>query len=266
MPEGYSEVHEKPFEPKENLIIEPFRISPKLALLSASVEHSKSTVEQYNDQIRTLMSDMDIDGVVFEYFPQEIKMAFSKNAVLNHYGSTFTNMGEYMPFFEGVAKIAAELKKEALVFDPAHDEKFSIFRIPTASLFYIGNSFSLAGIIEAIVKQAKFSRRNMFNRIGLSIGGLLASNAIPISADDARKGNYEMFTRVAEDYFRNALVAEGLKQLSQRLEDDPKAEGKKLLLVYPYGHWEGENAVPGIKKFLEDDELRRRELQKFSAF
>lgn len=246
-------------EPSPDIFpLESYKVGDKLTIQAIPLEFYKGDVlEKHGEAIKNAIKNSD--GVIFEYFPDELKKISTNPLVYS-----FTNVDWFMPYYEHAAKAAADTGKEIYAIDPAYKINFALLRqIPVATFGLSFGSYVAAGQAPSIMKSKNipesYTKVVVGGLFGLAIGGTLASGyeAGAMKREHKRKTPSQSFT---EPNFRRVVVAQGIKQLSKDLDSDPTRSAKKLVLLYPPIHWKG------IKGYLDNSDKLNRNFKIASVF
>jgi hypothetical protein len=238
---------------------EVYRVSDKLTIEAIPLEYARSDVlAKHGEAIKK--SIQGSDGVVFEYFPDEIQK-IRENALIQK----TTNVEWFMPYFQFAAHAAKDAEKPAFVFDPAHDFNFMVVRGLTEVIWGLGSfaSFLAASRMKQIgskfgwnpAKTQKVETASVISGIALGAFGLLQGTA-RTREHLRQKPN----TGLTESNLRRVIVAKGIQNFAKQLDADPESTPKKLLLLYPPVHWKG------IREYLDNPQKLNRAFRIASAF
>lgn len=238
--------------------LESYKVSDKLTIQAIPLEFYRGDVlKKHGEAITEVIKNSD--GVIFEYFPDELKKISTNPLVYS-----FTNVDWFMPYYEHAAKAAADAHKEVYAIDPAHKINFALLRqIPVATFGLSVGSFLAAGQIPPIIKSKNipesYTKAVVGGLFGLAISGTLVSGyeAGAMKREHKRKIPSKSFT---EPNFRRIVVAQGIKQIAADLDADPTSKHKNIVLLYPPIHWKG------IKDYLDNPVRLHRNFRIASAF
>ncbi len=187
------------------------------------------------------------DGVIFEYFPEELRRQRLAGGLLN------IESNSRVTYFDGFQMACQNDGRTAYVLDPAYDEAFGLLS-PVTALPVVSSPTFLA--LGEFIKSGHSADSSMISRrrlLGLaSLGGLgyMAGGLVGLSAWVAESTNDQpnpvLFN---EAHFRRVIVAKGIMNMSRRLEMNEKS----LLLAYPPVHWEGIKALLLDQRKLNED-------------
>lgn len=230
----FTENQDSPREQNLSIPIENIRIGSKLTIKAFPTEHFVHDLPQIVPKFTEQLTS--VDGVVLEYFPDEINKLRNSAAVYNHVGSGF------VPFYEALAAEIHAANKNVYVLDPAHDANFGYIMgftiISGGGVATLG--WKLAGnAIDSIKANGVTPRRDFIKKLGITtIGAALVPSGV---------GSILHFGEVAarkplpipEPAFRRTIIAKGIMQLGEDLDRDPSKGQTSLLLAYPPVHWNG---------------------------
>lgn len=235
------------------LPIEQVSVSRNLDVIGIPLEHNVGEWQRYE----TLLKDEigKVDGVIFEYFPEEMT-DWKQNPLIQQ---TY-DLNLFLPFFEKLAEEVKNQNKEVYVLDPAHDNAFVWVR---------GLPYGLMGAGAGAVGKslwdgfgtAKISRRQFISKLGLGALGLAAVGsgvvAGPSSFYQEKRSNTPT-TRFSETDFRRTVIAKGISQMGEQPNTEQTDKKRRVLIVYPPVHWEG------IKGLLRDRDNLDKKFQGYS--
>lgn len=237
---------------------ETYKVSEKLTIQAIPLEFYRGDVLQKHGESIT-RAIQNSDGVIFEYFPTEIK-PLSDNLL----AQSFTNVDWFMPYYEHAANAAAKANKEVFALDPAHKLDFMMIRQLPVLTFGVGaGSFLAAGTIEASVKDKDHRLLHVSAAQGALVGVGLGAIGLSIFNRNAMKREHKSQSPshgFTEPHFRRIVIAQGIKNLAATMDADPSIGGKKLVLLYPPVHWKG------IKEYLDNPDKLKRNFRVASAF
>lgn len=237
---------------------ETYKVGEKLTIQAIPLEYYRGDVLQKHGESIT-RAIQNSDGVIFEYFPQELKPLAD-----NLLAQSFTNVDWFMPYYEHAASAAAKANKEVFALDPAHKFDFMAIRQLPVLTFSVGaGSFLAAGAIEALVKDKDHRplkvrvAQGALAAVGLGSIGLSLYNRNALKREHKSQNPSHGIT---EPHFRRIVIAQGIKNLAATMDADPAVGEKKLVLLYPPVHWKG------IKEYLDNSDKLKRNFRIASAF
>lgn len=240
---------------------ETIRISRKLAVTAVPIEYYPvDTIDRYGPALVEAIKQSD--GLIFEYFPAEMKHMSGNKLV-----RLWTNYNQFMPFQEFLSRSARDAAKPSYVADPAQDLNFAAIRLLPTVLTLPGYVLMGASSLDVDrtgdrlrVRSAdshRMTRRERYLRAACFAAGLVS--AVPgILMGNAKQYEFRhhTFTGVPnESTMRRVIVAKALADLGVRLDSDPEASERQLLLMYPPAHWKG------IKQYLEHPSRMERDFR-----
>jgi len=277
---------------ERTLPIESIRVGKKLTITAIPLrrrpnpfsESGGGSAEAFKKEIAEVIEGSD--GVIFEYFPEEIP---HPSLVSRKYGEIYKNV---IDFFSPLVELTREHEKPAYVLDPAYDEKFAVLfhELPEIIGMLGGGTLgttALLGFLRGAVeitervsgkdrepeKKEEFRRedkkevgkkeitRRQFLK-GAAGAGVLATAgaALALSVKYTEGASAEVLTGTpstsrfpSEAKFRRAIIAKGISQLSENLDNNPSQGVRNLVLLYTPMHWQGLKGLLENRKRLDEE-------------
>lgn len=202
---------------------EKFRISKNLTVEFFPIDYKKGLnpdiIRNFQGAIR------ETDGAILEYIPSEIAEILG-----NPLSVMGANPHQIMRFFPDIQDTCFKENKDVYSVDPARDPNFGIIRSATIIP-------GLAGV-SALLKyahNAKKKRRDFLMFAGFIATAATFSQGVGKIIEGKTKNPSSYYV---EAFFRRVVIAEGLKQLGEKFDQEAD-KPKSLLLVYPLVHWNG---------------------------
>lgn len=230
------------------------QVSEKLSVTGIPLEHNAVNLvankSRINEEIR------GSDGVLFEYFPPELRKA-----------PLFPLKDRFMPFFERIEDMVRENGKTAYAFDPAHGDTYTLVACPVYELVpgLMKNLALYAGVVSMgmglnMLYEKPTTRRQFFRQAGAGLMGVGLDASI-IKFDFLREDFEHLPSPTRLDAnFRRAIVAKGIDLLGKEVDEDPEVDTLNLLVTYPQAHW------LAIKDLLEDRASLNRHFTAYGTF
>lgn len=150
--------------------IQEFEVSPNLTVRALPSEHFGIVFDRNRDLYSAEIANSN--GVIMEYFPQELHSLDS-----NFVARTVTSYDLLsIPFYGGLAGLAAEHGKDVFVVDPAHDLNFAVFRTPQA-IAILGGGYLSYTSFRGFFKELRFRKefavyQNQLNQMQTQAEGM----------------------------------------------------------------------------------------------
>ncbi len=218
-------------------------------------DHTISTREHRNDLERFFpiiereINKPEVTGAIVEYFvPEE----FTRK-IANQSKSLSGDGTEIYDFFKPVDQAIHGAGKPVYVMDPAHDSWWGLIRLTdNVAPAIVGAGVAIKQGFNAFDKpmtRAKAIKTGIKGIVGLG----LVANFLGDDMSRTDKNLVPSWPVPSEDTLRRIVVAKGIQDLADSINNDPASKQQRLLVLYPTVHWEA------IKTLLENRDLLDKE-------
>lgn len=248
--------------PEKKFVGETIRVG-NLELTPIITEHDKKTWEKDGDEILHTLENYPL--VIPEYFPPDYEPNLKDNPIIDLAIDKATNYDSLNFAFTKIEEYAQKSDKIVCVVDPAYSDAFVKLRASKNWWMPLLGAISASPFaVQASEHIKKFNKSTPLKTV-VSAVKTVSTSAMAISGVAA--GTFFMGgdkdPMGVELDIRHVFIAESLVQLGEEV-----LQPTKTALIYPKGHWNGEQKegmayTKGILFYLQNPEEREKQFKKY---